>query len=395
MKSIVYILNTSILILSFVSNVFSQSLDDAYRGHSTDDFYFVNTAWFHLYYINDDGNNIVLKNTRAGWHKQYVTESTPGVIFTLQEEGIAKSLDYGNTFSELSPSWLNADTSIHSIRGGEVAGLFYTGALSYGDPNWLYFKTFDSFSTIEAIGNYPLEVGFAADEYYGGNFPYSNSYLTHTMNAGMTYDTMYIADTIINENFRFWKLSRGAMPGELYMVTMLPAAIWDYQLYHSIDYGATWTEKNIPSGLSEGYFTAGRGNCKFYVVDKSWNGNPNYTMDIYASSDCGETYTKHTYQLPTYLNIEERNRTISNLAFSPNPTSDQTSVSCTIARPAMVSLAVYNSLGKCVLQTSAEMQQAGVFSKVINFRDQASGLYSVHIVADGEIVSIGKLLATK
>jgi hypothetical protein len=48
-----------------------------------------------------------------------------------------------------------------------------------------------------------------------------------------------------------------------------------------------------------------------------------------------------------------------------------------------------------VLQTSAEMQQAGVFSKVINFRDQASGLYSVHIVADGEIVSIGKLLATK
>jgi len=395
MKSIVYILNTSILILSFVSNVFSQSQDDAYRGNSTNDFYFRNTTWSHLYHITDDGKNIVLKNAITGSQNKYVTETMPGVIFTLQDLGIAKSVDYGNTFSKLSPSWLSADTGIHYLTGGEVPGLFYLGAICYSTLNWLYFKTLDSFSSVEVIDYNPIEVGFAADEYYGGNFSVTNPYLTHTLDGGITYDTMYISDTIINSYYQIYKLSRGAVPGELYMVTMFPAFSWDFHLYQSVDYGASWTEKNIPSGLSEGYFTAGRGNCKFYVVDKSWNGNPNYTMDIYASSDCGETYTKYTYQLPTYLGVDEKERRISSLAFTPNPSSNQTTISCTTAKPSMVSVAVYNSLGKCVLQTSAEMQQAGVFSKVINFRDQASGLYSVHIVADGEIVAMGKLIVTK
>ena len=58
MKSIIYLLGTALILLILTSRVFCQTLSDVYRGHSTNDFYYVNTSLFHLYYITDDGKDI-------------------------------------------------------------------------------------------------------------------------------------------------------------------------------------------------------------------------------------------------------------------------------------------------------------------------------------------------
>jgi len=393
MKPITYIVNTSILTLALATQVFCQTLSDVYRGHSVDDLYFVYTSVFQISYITDDGQNIEIKNSNAFWDNQYVTDTTPGKMYSLYNSGITESNDYGKTFTMISQSWMNADTGIFAIKGGEIGGLYYIGA-TCTNKSLLCLKTLDYFSHIEPISYYPLEVGFTPDEFYCGNANDSNFYLTHTINSGISYDTMYISDTIINDYYLFSKLSRGSVPGELYLVTMLPAVNWYYQLYHSIDYGATWVEKNIPEGLYEAYFTAGRGNCKFYIVDVSWYGQPDYKLDIYASNDCGESYTKYTHELPSFLGLAESNTTLSRLKIIPNPAKDHVTISCILNNSSSISTTVYNSQGMCVLQSAPSWESAN-FERTIQVENLPQGLYSIQLQSDNQTVSTGKFIISR
>lgn len=393
MKPINFCLCTSFLILTLATQGFGQTLSDVYRGHSSDDFYFIYTNFFHLSYITDDGQNIELKNSKAFWNNQYIADSTPGKMYSLNNSGITESNDFGKTFTMLTQSWINADTGIFAIKGGEIGGLYYIGA-SCSNQSFLYLKTSDSFSNIEPTNYYPLEVGFTAGEFYGGYTTDSNPYLTHTVNSGISYDTMYIADTIINDYYRFYKLSRGSVSGELFLVTMLPAVNWYYRLYHSTDYGATWVEKNIPTGLNEAYFTAGRGNCKFYIVDVSWKGEPDYKLDIYASDDCGESYTKYTHELPTFLGLAESNTALSKLKIIPNPATDHVTISSNLNHSSSISVTVYNSQGMCVLH-SAPSRESANFEKTIQVDNLPPGLYSIQLQSDNQTISTGKFIVSR
>ena len=394
MRTINYSLNITFLILALATQVFCQSLDDAYRGHTSNDFYFVNTTFSQLSYITDDGQNIELKNSKAFRNNQYVADTAPGKIYSLYNSGITESNDYGKTFNMLSQSWMNADTGIFAIKGGEIGGLYYIGA-TCSDKSILYLKTSDYFSNVEPINYYPMEVGFTPGEFYRGYATDSNIFLTHTMNSGISYDTICISDTIVNDYFLFYKLSRGSVSGELFLVTMLPAVNWYYRLYHSTDYGATWVEKNIPSGVYDAYFTAGRGNCKFYIVNVSWYGEPNYKLDIYASDDCGETYTKYTHELPTFLGLAERKSSSSSMICMPNPAIGHTSIKCNLTKSSSISIAVFNAQGTCVVRSAPEWQQAGEFVKTIDLTGLVAGLHSVQILADGKTIAASKLIIAR
>lgn len=396
MKSIIYLLGTALILLILTSRVFCQTLSDVYRGHSTNDFYYVNTSLFHLYYITDDGKDIELKNSQAFWHNQYVTERTPEKLYSLYDEGIAESSDYGKTFNMLTPAWANADTGILNISGGEIPGLFYIAARCYSTQSLIYFKTDDSFEHIEPVNYFPLEVGHVPGEFYSGYLGGPDYYLTHTINNGISYDTMYIADTIFNGNFLLYKLSRGAVSGELFMVTFQPYYVnWQYRLYHSIDYGATWTRKNTPDNLNDVKFTAARDSCKFYIVDRWWNGEPDYTLNIYVSTDCGESYTKYTYMLPTYVGIAESKKAISNLAFSPNPAKDFVSIGYKQDKPGKITLRFYSNDGKLVDNFTTEKQNQGEQSLNYQCGKLKPGIYSIVIQNAGGETQTGKFVVTK
>lgn len=391
MKSNIYNLGTTVLFVLLSLQSISQSLDDIYRGHLKNDFYYVNSNFSHLLYITDDGENVEIKNRNAFWNNQYVTDPTPGKIYSLYNSGITESNDYGKTFTMLSQSWMNAYTGINAIQGGEIAGLYYIGASSSGNGS-CYLITTDAFLNVKPVNYYPLEVGFTPDEFYSCAGVDSNFCLTHSINSGISFDTMNIADTIINDYYHFYKLSRGSQPGELFLVTMFPSINWHYRLYHSIDYGATWAEKNTPEGIYDPYFTAGRGDCKFFIVNVSWYGEPDYTLDIYTSSDCGETYSKNTHKLPTYAGTAERTSIITNLKLSPNPAKDFMIINYSLSKPSDLTAIVYNQLGEKHIQIPQFRQNTGDFSLRLNLEGLPAGMYSVQIVAGVESIATGKFI---
>ncbi len=127
MKSINYLLITFILAFTLISTVFSQSLDDAYRGHTTTDFYYMGCGALYWIYITDDGQHVELKKTDAFWHQEYFTDTTPGKIYSLYNEAIAYSCDSGKTFTPLTPPLFKADTGIRHFSGCENTGTCYIG----------------------------------------------------------------------------------------------------------------------------------------------------------------------------------------------------------------------------------------------------------------------------
>lgn len=395
MKSINYLLNAFILVFTLTSAVFSQSLDDAYRGHTTNDFYYMGCGALYWCYITDDGQHVELKKTDAFWHQQYVSETTPGKIYSICNSDIVESNDYGKTYASLSPPAFQADTTVRYIEGGE--GTLYLAAYCSNPPMNLYFRTTDSFLTKEQVNYFPMEAGFTPDEFYSGFMAGNITCLTHTMDNGITYDTMPISDTIINNNYRLYKLNRGAVAGELYLVTFFPIpVIWDYRLYHSIDYGATWVKKRMPNSTRyDPKFTPGRGNCKFYIADYSWNGEPYYTLKVYVSTDCGETYSSYTHLLPSFVGTKKAENAEYDFTISRNPVTDQFSLTYNLSSAEKISVQLFTMEGKLIEKLVNENQSPGLHSIEYNCSKLQCGIYALVLSSEKGIIKTNKLVKLK
>ncbi len=375
----------------------AQSLSCTFRGHSNDDLYYVNCTFLHLSYISEDGALIKLNNTQVSWTDQYYAETTSGYVYMLANDGIMESKDNGKTFSQLLYPWLTPETSLQNIKGGEIQGHAYIFSHNYSTSDDNKLKTIDSFETVGITAYFPEEIGVSAQEYYLLNTNIENLCILHTINDGVTFDTICIPDNIINANFTFYKLSRGSISGELFLITRNINTFYPlFKLYHSIDFGLNWNEKELPVALTEdAKFTAGRGNCKYYIVDNEWNGGETYTVKIYASSNCGETYTLYTHELPTYVGLGDDNEKQSQLIFSPNPAGNYTSVSWQQKSNQRQMLQIFGSTGQLVLSKDMGIPTAGNNSFSIDVHTLTNGIYQVKLIAENGEIRYGKLVVCR
>jgi len=366
------------------------------RGHYQDDMYYYDVTTSSLYYLTESGKNISLRHDSLIFAPNIVADPSPGRLFRGNGEQLFKSNDYGITFNQMLPVF-SMDTSFAHIVGGEISGEYYIDA--YNGISFMKLFTVDSFlNTSPCLNNFSTtDIGSMPGEIYSLGILSQGGYLCHSTDYGIHFDTIPIDSLLLNDIYLFYSLCRGSKEGELYLVTMIPAFEWQYKIYRSTDFGSTWVQFNMPQFQSvDTKFTAGRGDCTFYISNAYFYSIPtDMILDIYASSDCGATFTKYTHMLPPGVGINENQKTgHAKLNITPNPASEKTTLSYTLAIPAKISVNIYNSLGKCVLQTNPTMEQPG-FSKTINIEGLPNGIYSVQLMEDGKIAASGKLVVSR
>lgn len=390
-----HILITLVLgMLSLMVN--AQSLTSTFRGHTTDDLYYNNCSFLHLSYISGDGAVISCNNTHANWSDQYFAETTTGYVYTLANEGIMESKDFGKSFSQLVYAWLTPEVGIPNFCGGEKPGQAYLISHNYSTNNNNVLKTNNSFETVANATYFPTEIGVLDKEYYLLQTHIDNLCLLHTINDGLDFDTSYFPENVINENFIFYKLSRGSNVGELFLVTRHISALPIYKLYHSLDFGENWNEKELPANLTDdAKFTAGRGNCKFYIVDNNWNGGVTYTVKIYTSSDCGATYTLYSHELPTYVGLGDDKQKQPLLTVTPNPAGNTTNVHWQQNSSQKQVIQVLSSTGQMVLSTDIGVQPIGNQSFLLDVHSLSNGMYQIRLMGENGEIRCGKMVVCR
>ncbi len=400
------------ILLSTSAKVYSQ-LTTFIRGHTTDDMYVYCYSEVSgmpmLLYLNTDGNLVHKQNEQWLFAGGITAEPAPGIIIGFNDQYFGESLDYGKTFYFLAP-FVNYYTGIVGLYGGEAPGEFIiqgVDASVFPYPMNVIYKTNDYFAHYTLIadtsnGIINGEIGLVSGELFQVPIINKHAFLAHSLDYGATSDTIPVDTTIINENsgLLFKELSRGTAPGELFLVTQqtVSASEVHYYIYHTTDYGANWQLKsNKVFDSVKQQFTAGRGTCKFYIANlQEVSGSNYYKLQILFSSDCGETFTTYEHLLTPDVGTKTEIAGAKNMMqLSPNPASDHTEISCNLVKSSMISVEVYNSLGRCVLRTIPEWQHPGEFVKTMDVKDLANGFYSVQILAGGETITTGKLIISR
>jgi len=314
----------------------------------------------------------------------------------------------GKSFFVLHP-FVNDYTGIDGLYGGEIPGEYIIQGYDpsvWPDLMGVIYKTSDYFAnytliadTSEGIRN--GEVGLVSGEFFQMPIINQHAFLTHSLDFGVTSDTISVDTTIINENtgLYFKALSRGAAQGELFLVTKQTVSPTDihYIIYHTTDYGVTWQLKSTKVFDSERQqFTAGRGSCTFYIANlKTTPNSTYYTLQILSSADCGETFTTYEYLLTPDVGLKnDIKASVSQVRISPNPASDKITLNCMIAAPTDITIAVYNSLGKCVVQTASKKENSD-FERTINIESLPPGFYSIQMKSKESTLVTGKFIISR
>lgn len=382
------------------------------RGHTTDDMYVYCYSEVSgtpmLLYLSTDGYLVHKQNEQWLYAGGLTAEPGPGIIIGHNDQFFGESIDYGKLFYVLAP-FVNDYTSIIGLYGGEVPGEYI---IQGDDPSvWPYpmnviYKTSDYFAHYALIadtsnGIIHGEIGLVSGELFQMPIINKHACLTHSLDYGATSDTISVDTAIINENtgLLFKALSRGTVPGELFLVTQqtIAASEIKYFIYHSADYGASWQLKSTKVFDSDRQqFTAGRSTCKFYIANlQSVSGSTYYKLQILFSSDCGETFSTYEHLLTPDVGLKEDvMEGLNKVNISPNPASQMISISYQIAKPAEIEIEIYNSLGKCVFHTVPSWE-ASSFEKSINIENLKQGFYSVQLQSGGSTNATGKFIISR
>lgn len=259
-----------------------------------------NYGWNELWVSFDYGENWEYREDHTDYTK-YFTGTNPGLIFKGTWEGFFKSTDFALTF-ELLPITVTCPFTEVGFNESEFFGI-------YGEPGIYY------------------------------NF-------VHTIDYGQTYTEIPIDSTVA-----FWQISghypgisRGAEPGELYLVSWWPD--YHYKIFYSSDTGQIWHEEYESGYINIFYwgvdYTAGREPGSFYVIRGRLTPSGDHVwLYIDYSSDYGQTFTTYFHDLDSlYTSVPGLNKPNPSLRASPNPFSYQ--VSITFDLPADCKTAMLN-----------------------------------------------------
>lgn len=410
------ILKQSLLVIIIVLSAISANcqLYRFVRGHFDNDAYVYTSieepySGTYLLYLTMDGSEIAMQNnSNLFFSSELTAEPGPGMMVGHSPQVFGQSISYGKSFFVLHP-FVNDYTGIDGLYGGEIPGEYIIQGFDpslWPNPMGVIYKTSDYFANYTLIadtcdGIHNGETGLVSGEFYQMPIINKHAFLTHSLDFGVTSDTISVDTTILNENagLYFKALSRGAAQGELFLVTKqtVSASEIHYNIYHSTDYGASWQLKSTKVFDSDRQqFTAGRGSCKFYIANLLTVSNSvYYKLQIQFSSDCGETFTTYEYMLTPDVGLQKNAFAgVNKVTITPNPASQKITLNYPVAKSSEIEIVIYNSLGQCVLYL-APSWEADNIEKTINIENLKQGLYSIQLQSAGSIIATGKFIISR
>lgn len=341
--------------LFLINSIISAQSYAIQRGHTNDDLYIycrknaTSNSVMQFYYLWEHGQRISVQYTIPYPAtdndlnlKNLVADPTTGMLFCTSianaDTSIYQSVDYGKTWQHL-PTLFNGLTPPIALLGGSVAGEIIMNER----PSAAYYSigsTSDFFASHIKNTQYTSyfakpEVGVYSGEIYGINNAYSNNwdFLLHSSDFGVTIDTILIDSLVVynpNGNLAH-KVCHGILAGEIFLVTLEPAQTGYpniYRIYHSTDYGSTYTfQSEIKLDESSSYtdFTGGRLNCSFYVVNWKFSQQlQRQILQVFYSSDCCQTFTLYEHDLDSFVNVDEfMANNYDRIVIFPNPSSEK------------------------------------------------------------------------
>ncbi len=177
-------------------------------------------------------------------------------------------------------------------------------------------------------------------------------------------------------------------PGVLYQITLqdsTTAGATNYPVGRNSEYTATTTATNAWETLSFNFVNApsamlntGLNEIVLLVAPNTTAKRKIYIDDFFGPSLVGFVSATRTVQTAT-------------AAFAPaypNPTSGLTQLPYSLQKPAVVSLALFDNLGRRVVQVlDNEARPAGQFTAELNAAHLAPGLYTCRLMVDGVALS--------
>ena len=397
-------------ILLFVSvvlpkNVSSQITRGAQPGEIfiATDWYADNTGMFHkaLFHSENNGENLDLKyetlwepppgEMRLG---KILGDATPGAIYNYGWHELWISFDFGENweFREDYPDYSR-------YWGGEHEGTIYKGGWGLLEKSNDYALNFE---IVSDPPNCPIsDIGIDNGEFHGidGNAG-EKFYLYHTNNYAINYTEIGIDSTVA-----FWqmggyfpRISRGAVPGELYLVSWWPD--YHYKIFYSADTGYTWTEK-FESGYIDTYYwqvdyTAGREPGSFYVLRGRLTPSQTHTwLYIDFSDDYGETFTTWFHDLDSlYTSVPSLQKTNIRIVAFPNPFKTNTTFSFQLPEDFHTPLLnIYDPYGNLINQFKIDGENTQVWDGTDKKGNRVkNGMYFFNISYDNYSSQFNKLL---
>lgn len=279
------------------------------------------------------------------------SDATPGVIYGTNQNNLYISSNYGADWNFIESTGLDGRYASGCIEG-EIYKYHHPNSQTRFYRSTNYGQDFELVN--EQVYGFP-EVGTEDGEVYIliGYPPEYPLLLLRSFDYGSNFDTVVINNDIggyvlLGNNP---KISRGANPGEIYLVTWhLPS---NYYIYYSNDYGETFELRF----QSEEYlmhnwgfrFTAGNQPGSFFVKRTSSSESVDHALFyIDYSSDSAKTFTTYSHEMDSTYSVGEI-ITQQNLLAYPNPSKGSVTFEIFYASIASESyIYIYSILGNIV-----------------------------------------------
>jgi hypothetical protein len=386
------------------------------RGYSTGEIYFGST-WYWvaigdrynaIFYSNDRGQSLEIVyvcDIDAGDMQPYslMRDATPGVFYNIQPTNLWMSQNYCSSWALILPSVTYTSYSA-GITPGEIYAIWTNEAL-WRVELWKSMDYGNNFQLANESVSGKCEVGTEPGEIYHYHLWYEDSIylkINLSQDGGASFNTSFNHDTsICGLSLMGHKpiIYHGANPGELYLVSWFPPAI--FKIFHSTDYGYSFEHRFTSSFCDffyEGYgFTPGVGSGEFYYSKKlPWFDGINTKIHIYHSSDTAKTFTEYVHVLDSNFPvniyeeklIEHKNIEIINY---PNPFTYKTNIRFNSDRPGIYTIELTNLSGQAVLRKE-EYLTAGQQEIELNTNDFQPGVYLCSVKSVGRLIGVRKIV---
>jgi len=368
------------------------------------------------WYLNDENEVVyaVMRSTDNGEHLallyssttmpeqgtglNIVGDATPGVLYGYANDSLYVSNNYGISWNAVEKC---SYENYGNYTSGAIAGEIYSRKLNQQQNGYALHKSIDFGTTFilinQNISAYGTEIGHVEGEVYNFFGPIKNGYpikIYYSIDCGVQFNLQSTLNTDTagyTLSGHYPVITRGAVPGELYLVTWhLPA---NYYIYYSSDYGQTF-ELQYQSSECVFYgwgfeFTAGRAPGSFYVMRNTGiiaEGHFHAQVYIDYSSDYAKTFTTYfhdltsDYPFATSVSSTESKSALSN---HPNPFSNAT----TIHFEHEGVLNIYDLNG-----TNVYTEKLVGNSRTIDLSFLKPGVYLYRIVSEGNISETNRMI---
>ena len=231
-------------------------------------------------------------------------DASPDVLYNFTVNGLYRSFDNAQTWEMLDE---DIGPNIQIATGNIDNEVFKK------NQDGIYKSTDNGDSWLHVHENIPggLEVGNQPGElyvFYGNVTGNSITELTinHSFNDGVEFVSIKVDTSIVGYLVSGYgpTLTRGATEGEVYLVSWWYPA--NYKIFRGTDHGQSFTQQYEQPDTcyfwdEYYYFTAGRGECEFYII-KAKHLVDDYTrLHVFHSTDCAQTFTEYVHELtPDY-----------------------------------------------------------------------------------------------